>query len=363
MKILIVAGEPSGDFHAAELIHALKGSRPDARYYSAGGTELAKCTIQVADLTEIAVTGFFEVLSFLPKILQISKKLVKDIESIDPDIVIFTDFPDFNFNLAKKITKPGRKLVYFISPQLWAWRKGRIKLVRELMDKMLVIFPFEAAFYRKQKVKATFVGNPIVNAIRQHEYKGSLRKNKKLKRILLLPGSRSKEIRMNLETMTDAKHLIERDIQAEFAVLKHPNLDPDLFECARQAGIDVIESHPLDEFADTDLAIACSGTVTVELALSGVPAIVMYKMAPATFFMVKAMVKVSAISMPNIILEKHVYPELIQDDATAENIAGHARAFLTDEVKYQETKKELQRLFSLLMPFDSKLAASEILSL
>jgi lipid-A-disaccharide synthase len=362
VKIFIVAGEPSGDFHAAELIHALREARPDGEFYSAGGRELNACTIQIQDMTEIAVTGFLEVVSFLPKILAISSHLKKEIDRIDPDIVIFTDFPDFNFALAKKVAKPGRKLVYFISPQLWAWRKGRIRIVKTLIDKMLVIFPFEAEFYRKQKVRATFVGNPLVNTIRKYKSDHLKPKTNGIPRILLLPGSRSKEIRMNLETMCQAKGLIEKKCQATFAVLKHRDLDMALFKPAIDSEISIIEGNPFDEFDITDLAIACSGTVTVELALSGVPSIVMYKMAPVTYFMAKAMVKVSAISMPNIILGHHVYPELIQDDANPENIAQHALSFLLNPEKVRETRKDLKRLYNLLRPFDPRLAASEVLS-
>lgn len=362
MKLFIIAGEPSGDFHAAELIRALKDARPQAEFYSAGGRELKACTVQVADMTEMAVTGILEVVSFLPRILAISKHIKQEIDRINPDIVIFTDFPDFNFNMAEKVAKPGRKLVYFISPQLWAWRKGRIRLVKRLIDKMLVIFPFEAEFYRKQKVRATFVGNPLVNTIRKHQQNGLERVKNAKPRVLLLPGSRRKEIRMSLETMCQAKMLMEQRIDADFAVLKHRDLPMDLFEPAKQANIEIIEGNPFDEFAQTDLALACSGTVTVELALSGVPAVVMYKMAPVTYFMAKAMIKVSAISMPNIILGHHVYPELIQDDASPENLAGHACAILGDPVKYAEIQTELKRLYGLLRPFDARLAASEVLS-
>jgi len=362
LKIFIVAGEPSGDFHAAELIHALKKARPDAAFYSAGGRELKECTVQVADMTEIAVTGILEVLSFMPKILAISKHLKQEIDRIDPDIVIFTDFPDFNFNLAAKVAKPGRKLVYFISPQLWAWRKGRIRLVKRLIDKMLVIFPFEAEFYRKQKVRATFVGNPLVNTIRKHQREGLSRTKNEKPRVLLLPGSRRKEIRMSLETMCQAKRLMEQQLDGEFAVLKHRDLPMELFQPALDAGLEIIEGNPFEEFARTDLALACSGTVTVELALSGVPAVVMYKMAPVTYFMAKAMVKVSAISMPNIILGHHVFPELIQDEASPENMARHALAILKDPEHYRAIQTELKRLYDMLGPFDPRLAASEVLS-
>lgn len=362
MKIFIVAGEHSGDSHAAELIAALKDARPDAEFFSAGGPELAKRTTQVVDLTSIAVTGFFEVVSFLPKILGIMKVLVKDIEAIDPDIVIFTDFPDFNFFLAKKIAKPHRKFVYFISPQLWAWRKGRIKTVKRLFDKMLVIFPFEASFYRKQNVRATFVGNPIVNTIRKRKSSADRKEKGDKPRVLLLPGSRVKEINMNLEAMVDATFLIRENLDAEFSVLKHPELDPELFQYAKDKGVNIVENNSFDQFDKTDFAIACSGTVTLELALSGVPSVVMYKMASSTYFIGKTLIKVSGIAMPNIILGHHVFPEFIQDAATPEALAEATISILSDEKRYQDVKKELKRLQTLISPFDPKLAASEILS-
>lgn len=361
MKILIVTGEPSGEMHATELIHALKKERPDARYYSAGGDQLAKCTTQIEDLSQIAVTGLFEVISYLPEILTLFNRLVLKIEKIDPDIIVFTDFPDFNFQLAKKTARPHRKLVYFISPQLWAWRKGRIRLVKRLFDKMLVIFPFEKDFYAGQGVDAAFVGNPIVNSLRKHKKRLPATGNGK--RILLLPGSRRKEVSKNLPVIVKAKEIIARECPAEFAVLKHPKLDPALFEDARQAGITVTEGSASDEFAGTDLAIACSGTATFELAVMGIPSLVMYKMAPLTYYLVKHLVKVDAIAMPNIILGKHVFPEFIQNEATPENIAETAVSILNNPARYKEILKELNRFETLVNPFDSTLAANEILSL
>lgn len=363
VKIFIVAGEPSGDFHAAELIRALKAARPDAEFYSAGGRELEACTHQVQDMTTYAVNGFVEVIGMLRTLHGIMRYLAREIRRIDPDIVIFTDYPDFNFSLAHHVLKPGRKLVYFISPQLWAWRKGRINTVKKLFDKMLVIFPFEAAFYRKNNVRATFVGNPIVNTVRKRRIRRGSERPSAKPRILLLPGSRSKEIRMNLETMCHARDLIKESLDADFAVLKHRDLAPGLFQEARNRDIDVIEADPFDEFQKADLAIACSGTVTMELALCGVPSIVMYKMAPMTHMIAKAMIKVPAISMPNIILGFHVFPELIQDEASPEAIAGQALAILNTPETYKKICGDLKRLERQLTPFDARLAASEVLSL
>ncbi len=361
VKLFIVAGEPSGDMHATELVHALKAKSPDIDVYSAGGPELAACSTQVTDLSSLAVTGFFEVISYLPTIIRKFNHIVAEVEKIDPDVVVFTDYPDFNFRLAKRLAKPGRKLVYFISPQLWAWRKGRLKLVKKLIDKMLVIFPFEEAFYKENGVEAAFVGNPLVNTI--PAMKEMSKESGAPRRILLLPGSRSKEVKSNLPTMCDAKLRMEGRIDADFSVLKHPSLDPALFECATAAGIRVFEGNPHKEFQSTDLAIACSGTVTFELALSGVPTVVLYRMSPVTYHIAKALVRVDAISIPNLILKHHVFPELIQDAASPEGIAEEVLSILNNPKRLAEIREELGRFRTLVKAFDADYAAREVFSL
>lgn len=347
--------------HATELVHALKNASPDIDVYSAGGPGLAACSTQVADLASHAVTGFFEVISYLPTLIRIFNRIAEKIEEIDPDVVIFTDYPDFNFRMAKRVAKPGRKLVYFISPQLWAWRKGRLKLVKQYIDKMLVLFPFEETFYRDNGVEAAFVGNPLVNTITA--MKKDTTGETGPRRILLLPGSRRKEVKSNLATMCEAKKSIDARMDARFSVLKHPSLDAALFDSAHEAGIRVYEGNPHDEFQNVDLAIACSGTVTFELALSGVPTVVLYRMNPITYHVAKRLVKVDAISIPNLILGHHVFPELIQDAATPEGIADEVVAILGDSDRLGRIRSELGRFRTLVKAFDADYAAREIFSL
>lgn len=347
--------------HATELVHALKSASPDIEVYSAGGPGLAACSTQVADLASLAVTGFFEVLSYLPTIIGMFNHIAAKIEAIDPDVVIFTDYPDFNFRLAKRVAKPGRKLVYFISPQLWAWRKGRLKLVKKYIHKMLVIFPFEEAFYRENGVEAAFVGNPLVNTIPAMKAEPPI--DHGTRRVLLLPGSRRKEVRSNLATMCEAKKAMEGRLDARFSVLKHPSLEPALFADAEEAGIRVFEGNPHDEFQQVDLAMACSGTVTFELALSGVPTVVLYRMNPVTYHVAKRLVKVAAISIPNLILGHHVFPELIQEAATPEGLATEALAILNDPERLARIRDELARFRTLVKAFDPDYAAREIFSL
>lgn len=359
-KIFIVAGEPSGDIHAAELVEALQELHPESKYYSAGGPLLGKSTNQVCDLMQIAVTGFFEVLSYLPKIWPLFHRLVDTINEIDPDVVIFTDFPDFNFRLAKKVAKPGRKLVYFISPQLWAWRKGRIKLVKKLMDQMLVIFPFEEKFYKDNGVDAVFVGHPMINMIDGLNIE-SKKIDSDIKHIALLPGSRRKEVKYNLETMVDSAKLMSENAAYRFTVLKHPRLDPELFEYAKASEfIEVVEMEPYELFSNIDGAIACSGTVTFELALFDVPTVVMYKMAKSTHLIARALVKLDAISMANIILGNIVFPEFIQEQASAQNISISMESILNDHKKNEYVKAELKRLKTMMTAFDAKKAARAV---
>ena len=361
MKLFIVAGEPSGDMHATELVHALKNASPDIEVFSAGGPHLAACSSQEVDLSNLAVTGFFEVISYLPTIIKKFNEIVARVEALNPDVVVFTDYPDFNFRLAKRLAKPGRKLVYFISPQLWAWRKGRLKLVKKYIDKMLVIFPFEEAFYRENGVEAAFVGNPLVNTI--PAMKKAKAETELPHRILLLPGSRTKEVKSNLATMCEAKKEMDGKLSADFSVLKHPSLAPELFDAAKAAGIKVFEGNPHDEFQSVDLAIACSGTVTFELALSGVPTVVLYRMNPITYHVAKALVRVDAISIPNLILKTHVFPELIQDAATPQGIASEVMAILNDPARLADIRLQLTRFRTLVKAFDASYAAREIFSL
>lgn len=360
-KIFIVAGEPSGDIHAAELIEALKKSNSSIDCYSAGGPLLKKCTNQVVDLMQIAVTGFFEVISYLPKIWPLFHGLVDKINEIDPDVVIFTDFPDFNFRLAKKVAKPGRKLVYFISPQLWAWRKGRIKLVKKYMDKMLVIFPFEEQFYKDNGVDSVFVGHPMVNLISGVAKKGS-KVDGSTKHIALLPGSRRKEVRFNLQTMLDSAQELAAKGYYRFTVLKHPRLDKELFAAAYESKhVEVVECEPYDLFAQIDGAIACSGTVTFELAMFAVPTVVMYKMANLSYLIAKSLVKLDSISMANIILGKHVFPEFIQEKANAVDISNALDKLINDPEKNKETTADLEQLAKLMQAFDAQKAAAAII--
>jgi lipid-A-disaccharide synthase len=361
-SVLIVAGESSGDIHGAELAQALRADDPDVRIYSAGGDRLAAVSQQIMDLTVIAVTGLVSVVRDLPRILRLFDSLVNKIEEVDPDIIVLVDFPDFNLRLARKVRKKGRRIVYFISPQLWAWRKGRIKIIKKFIDKMLVIFPFEPAFYRRHGVDAVYVGNPLVNTMKAlaampRPETGAA------KTVLLLPGSREREVRFHLEPMVEAAVLLRQLQTVRCVVCKHPRLDASLFAAAEAAGVEVTEQTDYSLFRQADVAIAASGTVTFELALLQVPTVVIYRLDYLSFVILRALVNIPYMAMINLIMDKEVFPELLQYEAEADRIADKANKLLTDKGVLGRINSDLQRFLELMTPFDPVRASREILTL
>ena len=339
-KIVIVAGDPSGDLHGAHLAQKIKELDPSVELFSAAGENLSKESQTIVNLTGVAVTGIFEVLTYFPKILKSFNLLVKRIDELRPDAVVLIDFPDFNLRLAKKLKAKGFRVIYYISPQLWAWRKNRIKLVKKYVDRMLVIFPFEESFYLEHGVKARYVGHPLLGAPEIKNAQNAPQKEGN--RIAFLPGSRAKEVKMHLPLLIEARRLLE-DRDLAFTVLKHPELPDDLFEEARACGIAVSEDK--NEVLSTSyLAISSSGTATLELALLHIPTVVIYKMGFLSWLILKNIVSIDFISMANIIAQEKVFPELIQYQATPRAIAAYCRKFIDDKAFYAGTRERLGKV-------------------
>jgi len=361
-KIFIVAGDPSGDIHGGNLAKHIQETSPETRIYSAGGIHLKKYSRQITDLTEIAVTGIFEVAGYLKKILDKFNLTVRKIQGIKPDIVILIDFPDFNLRLAKKLKAKGFRIFYYISPQVWAWRKNRIKLIKKYIDKVLVIFPFEEVFYKKHGVKAVYVGNPSSESIPEKLLKqNSYTDDNEKKRIIFLPGSRTKEVTRHLPLMIETKKLLQ-PLGLSFAVIKYPRLPGRLFEKAEEEGIEIIEENRYQAIAESLIAVSSSGTATLELALLNIPTVVIYKTALLSWLILKSIVKIDFISIVNILAKEEVFPELIQYKASPANIAGHCRNFLNNPEYYNLTKKKISRIKDVLSSKPaSKTAAREIL--
>jgi len=344
-RIFFVAGDPSGDMHAAELARTLKSELPQIEIYSAGGKELAVYTQQFLSLTDIAVTGIWEVLGHLPKITQAFHQTLEKIREIKPDLVILVDFPDFNLRLAKELKKQNFRIIYYISPQVWAWRKERVKLIKKYIDKMLVIFPFEETFYKKEGIDAAYVGHPLAEKLLHLSEidiysRFGLEPQKTL--ISLLPGSRPNEIKRHLKIMLEAKTLLEKkNSSLQFALIKARNLPSYLFSTI--SDITVIDDFSYQVIKNSTLAITASGTATFELLLLEVPSVVIYRLSWPSYFLLKRLVKTEYISMANILCQEKVFIELIQNQANPFLIARTASSLLADPHKLSRLKLSLQK--------------------
>ena len=365
-KIFVLAGEISGDIHAAAIVQAIRAQEADAQFFSTGGPQLKAATTQLVDTCAHAVMGLVEVVTSLPKQLALFDEIKRHIETVNPDVVIFVDCPEFNLRMAKAVKKHGRKLVYFISPKLWVWREGRVKIVKECIDEMLVIFPFEVGFYAKHGVKAQYVGHPLVTKAQPHQsaraaYHADIDHEP---HVLLLPGSRRKEIKMCLAMMLDAADKVRETVpRVRFTLIKHPTLPAEMFADVAAHGVELVETYdPYPIFAKTDAAMACSGTVTYELAILWVPTVVMYTAHHLTYLLWQALAKIKWASMLNIILGKTVFPELLQYDATSDNLAKETISLLGDEARRRSLFADLEYFHTIIAPFDADKAARCVLT-
>lgn len=337
LRVLISAGEASGEMYGAALLDSLRRLAPECGYSSVEcfglGGELMRAAgcETIVDAHDVAVVGLFEVLSHLPKIYGEFHRLLAEVDRRKPDVAVLIDFPDWNFRLAKELHRRGIKVVYYVSPQLWAWRKGRIKLVQRDVSKMLVIFPFEQEFYRSHGVEAEFVGHPL-GEVERPALPDNLADDRL--RIALLPGSRRKEILMNLPIMLQAASLLPRG--TEFLIPTASTINRDwLSELVTQHAGPVADSVTITSDARLTLAasraaVVASGTATVEAAVIGTPFAMVYRLSPVTFALGKWLVNVPFFGMVNLIAERLVVPELIQDGFTPERVSSEVESLLED---------------------------------
>jgi lipid-A-disaccharide synthase len=332
MRILLSSGEASGDTYGAQLIEALRRRQADIELFGAGGERMraAGCDT-VVSAKDISVVGLAEVLTHLPKIYGEYKKLLREIDRRRPDAAVLIDFPDWNFRLAKELHRRKIPVIYYVSPQLWAWRPGRIEQVKKFVSKMLVIFPFEEAWYRERGVEAEYVGHPLIDVPRPQP--PHLRSPQIP--IGLLPGSRQKEISMNLPTLLQAAKQLGRDYQFFLPVASTINsrwiVDFIHKVLGEDPGVNLkLESDARLVLAQSRAAMVASGTATVEAALIGTPFVMVYRVSPVTYKVGRGMVKVPFFAMPNLIAGREVVPEFVQKDFTPENVAARMREILPD---------------------------------
>lgn len=346
---MIIAGEPSGDMYGAELARAMRCMDKSIQFKGMGGNCMAEAgVLLVEDAANVAVVGITEVVPGLGRILAALKSIRRTLRTWRPDLLILIDFPDFNLRVAKTAQALKIPILYYICPQVWAWRKGRVRLFEKLIDQLAVILPFEEAFWRKNGVKATYVGHPLMD---QPEFNP----NRSLKRVDfgpsmvgLLPGSRKKELVMHLPIIAAAaKELSQKDSSLKFCVAllgkRHEQWVKDYLAAVDMGSLfEVTTQGARVLFPKCDLVIAASGTVTLEAALAKVPTVVVYKVSPISFWVAKALIRVRYISLPNLIAGQPIFPELIQKKASPENIARSALVLLENKNLRQRMIRQME---------------------
>src|SRR4051812_3439963 len=338
---MLSCGEPSGDLYAGALASEILKLEPDAIVTGFGGERMAAggATL-VRDFRGLSVTGLTEALRIIPRSWQTYRALVRAAEVDRPDVFVPIDFVDFNAFLTRALHRRGVPVVYYISPQIWAWRPGRIKTVKRVADRMLVIFPFEVPFYERAGVPVSFVGHPLLELTPPPQPRDAFLRQHRLDPaqpvVALLPGSRSNELREILpDLVRTAAIVVARMPAAQFIVARAPHLHDDLFAplAAWPAEVKapvVLEGATDDILASADVALLASGTVTVQAALHACPMVVVYRLAAMTYRLGKPLIQVDTYAMVNLVAGRRVVPELIQDDFTPEATATHALNVLTD---------------------------------
>ena len=371
-KLMIITGEVSGDLIGASLLRELKSLKPDLKITGIGGDKMKSAGMELIYHTDqMAFLGFVEVVKHLPFIRKAQKKLIDVIRKEEIGCVVLIDYPGFNLSIAKKLKPLGVKIIYYVSPQLWAWAEGRVKKIRKLVDKMLVVFPFEVDFYKKENVNVEYVGHPLLERINQYKFlsrdeffsKFSLDKEKEI--LLVMPGSRKQEVRKIFPGVIKAAHRLAADFNLQVVVSRSKNIDEKYFQQA--SGLEkfiTIEDHNYELMKYSHFGIIKSGTSTLEAGFFTLPMIVVYKTSPLTYLIGKQLVKLDRIGMVNILLDEMVVPELIQSEANFVNIFDKASKILSDKQVYENIKLKLRKVKEKLgSDGASKKAARSILEI
>lgn len=337
---MIVAGEASGDMHGARLVAAIRQQRPEAAICGIGGSALAGQGVEILyDASHLAVVGILEVIGHFRYIRQAMAALNKRLREQPPHLLILIDYPDFNLILARKAKKFGIPVFYYISPQVWAWRSGRVRTIRRLVDRMAVILPFEREFYRKHGMAVDFVGHPLLDTVRIRQSRdttlGSLGVARDSVLIGILPGSRKGEIRSMLPVFLAAARIIRGQMaKAIFVLPLAPGLDEAELLANGLAGcgleVRVVREERYEVMAACAVVMAASGTVSLELAILNVPMVISYRVSPLTYFLGRRLITVPYVSLVNLVVDREVVPELLQEEATPEKIAAAALALLRE---------------------------------
>jgi lipid-A-disaccharide synthase len=356
VRLLLSCGEPSGDLYAGALTRELRAIDPGIEVAGMGGPELSAAGGQlVADYRGLAVTGLIEPLAAVPRYLAAISKLTNLAKRERPDAAVLVDFPDFNFRLARALNRLGIPVVYYISPQMWAWRAGRLETMRRIAERVLVIFPFEEKFYRDGGAPAglvEFVGHPLVDLIKPTASRGAFLIGQGLapdaRTVAILPGSRPNEVGRILPDLVAAAAQVQASVPGvQFVIARAPHLDDHLFDVARErrlAPTAIVEGNTDAVLASADVALIASGTATVQAALHDLPMVIVYRLSALTYWLGRRFVTIDTFGMVNLIAGEKICPELIQGDFTPDAVAREAVAILTDADRRSRIRAGLARV-------------------
>lgn len=350
MKYYIIAGESSGDLHASNFMKELKKLDQAAEFCFTGGEQMELVANRKASIhiRQMAFMGFIDVVKNLSKIRKNFKLVKADIEKFKPDLVILVDYPGFNLRMAKWAKEKGNKVLYYISPTVWAWKESRVEIIKKYVDRLLVILPFEEAFYQQHQYKVQFVGHPLLDAI-------AIKKESMLTRdaffslnqlpekpiIAVLPGSRKQEIDYMLSIMMD---LVNEFPAYQFIIAGSDHLPDEVYAAARKKGLKIIFNQTYELMQYAEAGVIKSGTSTLESALFNLPEVVCYRGGSLSFLIAKQLVNIQYVSLPNLIMGKPVVKELIQNDMTAEKITAELQKLLTDTLYRNEMLNRFSEL-------------------
>ncbi len=370
--VMIIAGETSGDMHGAKVVRAMRLKKRHLFFYGIGGPSLQAAGVRIlAESSTLSVVGITEIFSkakHLFNTLNMTKNLLK---SLRPDLLILIDFPDFNLNVAKAAKRLGIKVLYYISPQIWAWRSGRVKQIKKRVDHIAVILPFEALFYHKHQVPVTFVGHPLADVSPSKRQTRNLNSQKHLlesaKRVIgILPGSRNREVSEHLPVMlASAQILAKRNPYLHFVISVAPSVNKQQVQAALSKSEGAAEFEISDSgigaiLSECTLVIAVSGTVTLDAAISGTPMVIIYKVSPLSYQVGRMLIKVPYIGLVNLIARKKLVPELIQNRVTAINIATEISLMLNNPDALRRIRNDLLGLRTFLGSSGASFRVAEI---
>ena len=367
--IYIVAGEASGDQHAAKLVTEIKQLKPNIRFSGIGGKMMQSAGVDIiSNLAQYGVVGIIEVLVHLRVIWRAFKMLKQKLKEQKPDLLILVDYPGFNLRLARYAKKQGIKILYYVSPQIWAWKQGRIKTIRNTVDLMAVTLPFEVDIYRQANVPVAFVGHPSVDTVKPSMSALQARKFFNLRAdsivIGILPGSRKNELKSLLPVMcATSKQLQQHYDNIEFILpvassLTLDNIKKYLPENTPQ--IKIVQDHAYDVMNCSNVVIVASGTATLETALIGTPMVIIYKLSPITYMLVKWLIDVKHIGLCNIIAGKTIVPELIQREVNPDNIIVEMRKYLDQPEYTKKIKAQLTNIKQSLNAYPDNAELAEL---